>query len=307
MVDDEARQGALRFAASEGGPFLAVYQERKIPLLVDLPKLLSAADHAGDDSLTDDDLRLLLAPGSSLGGARPKASVRGTGGHLAIAKFPRSGDEINAVLWEALALTLAGAAGIEVPSWRIEVVGDRPVLLLERFDRKAAARLPFLSAMSMLGAKDNEQRSYLEFVDALRQYGAEPKADMRSLWRRIVFSILISNTDDHLRNHGFLYTGPAGWRLAPAYDLNPVPLDLKPRVLSTAIDLDDAAASLDLAFEVAGYFGLKASDVRKIAGEVGQVVSSWRTEAASLGLAQSEIDRLASAFEHEDLRAATGG
>jgi len=306
MVDDEARQGAMRFTASEGGPFLAEYQEHKIPPLVDLPKLLSAADHAGDDSLTDDDLRLLLAPGSSLGGARPKASVRDTGGQLAIAKFPHGGDEINAVLWEALALTLAGAAGIEIPRWRLEQVGDRPVLLLQRFDREADSRVPFLSAMSMLGAKDNEQRSYLEFVDALRQYGAEPKVDMRALWRRIAFSILISNTDDHLRNHGFLYAGPAGWRLAPAYDLNPVPLDLKPRVLSTAIDLDDTTASLDLAFEVAGYFSLKPSEARKIAREVGEAVSSWRDEAAGLGLVQSETDRMASAFEHEDLKKAAG-
>ncbi len=304
MVNDEARQGALRFAASEDGPFLAEHAENKIPPLVDLPRLLSAADHVADESDTDEDLRLLLAPGSSLGGARPKASVRDTGGGLAIAKFPNSSDEINAVLWEALALSLADSAGIEVPRWRLEIAGDRPVLLLQRFDRQDGARIPFLSAMSMLGAKDNEQRSYLEFVDSFRQFGAEPKADMRNLWRRIVFNIRISNTDDHLRNHGFLYAGPAGWRLSPAYDLNPVPTDLKPRVLSTSINLDDGTASLDLAFEVAEYFGLKAGAARKIAGEVGKVAATWRSEAATLGLSRSEIDRMASAFEHEDLRKA---
>jgi serine/threonine-protein kinase HipA len=158
--------------------------------------------------------------------------------------------------------------------------------------------------MSMLGARHHESRSYLEFVDALRQHGASAKADMRALWRRIVFSVLISNTDDHLRNHGFLYAGPDGWRLAPAYDLNPVPTDIKPRVLTTAIDLDDGAASLDLALSVADYFELTGDEARAIAAEVGQAVSRWRAEAGSLGLTKAEIDRMASAFEHDDLEAA---
>jgi serine/threonine-protein kinase HipA len=127
---------------------------------------------------------------------------------------------------------------------------------------------------------------------------------MASLWRRIVFSVLISNTDDHLRNHGFLWTGGAGWRLAPAYDLNPVPLDVKPRVLSTTIALDDPTASLDLAFEVGEYFGLKATEAREIAREAARSVRAWRKEAAKLGLAAAEIDRMASAFEHDDLAAA---
>lgn len=150
---------------------------------------------------------------------RPRSA---TDGQLAVAKFPHQGDEINAVRWEAVALTLAAKAAIPVPAWRVEDVSGKPVLLLRRFDRSGGVRVPFLSAMSMLGANDNEMRSYLEFVDALRQHGAAPKEDMRALWRRIVFSILISNTDDHLRNHGFLYAGPDGWRQAPAYDLNPV-------------------------------------------------------------------------------------
>jgi serine/threonine-protein kinase HipA len=239
MVDDEARQGALRFAEREGGPFLAEHGPTKIPPLIELPRLLSAAEHVLSDTDSDEDLRLLLAPGSSLGGARPKASVRDRDGHLLIAKFPNKGDEVNTVLWEAVALTLAAKAGIPVPAWRLETVADRPVLLLRRFDREEGTRVPFLSAMSMLDAKDNETRSYLEFVDILRQHGAAPKEDMHALWRRIVFSILISNTDDHLRNHGFLWAGPAGWRLSPAYDLNPVPTDIKPRVLTTAIDLED--------------------------------------------------------------------
>lgn len=321
MVDDEARQGALRFTRSEGGPFLAEHESARIPPLIDLPQLLSAAEHVVGDTDSDEDLRLLLAPGSSLGGARPKASVRDRDGHLAIAKFPHKDDEINTVLWEAVALRLAAKAGIPVPDWRIEQVLNKPVLLLRRFDRVQSqrpdpyssksgtsaipgGRIPFLSAMSMLGASDNESRSYLEFVDALRRYGANPKQDMHELWRRIVFNILISNTDDHLRNHAFLYTGPDGWRLSPAYDLNPVPTDIKPRVLTTAIDLDDGAASLDLALSVVGYFELDEAKAHVIAAEVGQAVATWREEAAQLGLTRAEIDRMASAFEHEDLKAA---
>ena len=304
MVDDEARQGALRFARQEGGPFLAEHEAARIPPLIDLPRLLSAAEHVVGNTNSDEDLRLLLAAGSSLGGARPKASVRDRDGHLAIAKFPHKDDEINAVLWEGVALRLAAKAGIRVPDWRIESVVNKPVLLLRRFDRVQGQRIPFLSAMSMLGASDNESRSYLEFVDALRRYGACPKQDMHELWRRIVFNILISNTDDHLRNHAFLYTGPDGWRLTPAYDLNPVPTDIKPRVLTTAIDLDDGSASLGLAMSVVGYFELDENKAQVIAAEVGRAVATWREEAARMGLTQAEIDRMASAFEHEDLREA---
>lgn len=160
--------------------------------------------------------------------------------------------------------------------------------------------------MSMLDARDNEAHSYLEFVDALRQYGAAPKEDMQVLWRRIVFSILISNTNDHLRNHGFLWAGSAGWRLSAAYDLNPVPTDIKPRVLTTTIDLEDGTASLKLAYDVAPYFEMTAEDARGIAREVGNAVTSWRKETERLGVGNADIDRMASAFEHGDLRAAVG-
>jgi serine/threonine-protein kinase HipA len=226
---------------------------------------------------------------------------------LLIAKFPNKRDEVNTVLWEALALTLAANAGIPVPAWRLETVADKPVLLLRRFDRDGRTRLPFLSAMSMLDAKDREARSYLEFVDILRQHGAEPKEDMHALWRRIVFSILISNTDDHLRNHGFLWAGPAGWRLSPAYDLNPVPVDIKPRILTTAIDLEDGTASLKLALQVASYFEVNEKEAQHIAGEVGDAVAQWRLVAKKLGLTSAESDRMASAFDHEDLKAAQAG
>jgi serine/threonine-protein kinase HipA len=306
LVDDEARQGALRFAERAGGPFLGEEGVKRIPPLVELPELLSAAEHVMEDRDTEEDLRLLFAPGSSLGGARPKASVIDKNGHLAIAKFPRRDDEINTVMWEAVALSLAAKAGIAVPDSRVETVAKKPVILLRRFDRQGKCRVPLLSAMSMLGAKDNEGHSYMEIVDALRQHGARPSADMEALWRRLTFSILISNTDDHLRNHGFLYSGQEGWRLSPAYDLNPVPTDIKPRILTTAITEDDSTAALALAMEVAGYFELDEGKARAIAREVGNAVSGWREEAARHGLRKTEIDRMASAFEHDDLRLANG-
>jgi serine/threonine-protein kinase HipA len=304
LVDDEARLGALRFAEKEGGPFIRKEGVKRIPPLVELPKLLAAAEHVMDEKDTAEDLQLLLAPGSSLGGARPKASVREKDGDLAIAKFPRKDDEYNTVVWEAIALALASKAGIDVPKTRIETVANKPVLLLRRFDRDGDSRIPFLSAMSMLGSKDNDTRSYMEIVDALRQHGAKPKEDMEKLWRRVVFNILISNTDDHMRNHGFLYDGPDGWRLSPAYDLNPTPTDIKPRILSTAINEDDTTASLPVAMAVADYFEVDDKKARAIAAEVGKVVATWRDEAAKHGIRKTEIDRMASAFEHADLDAA---
>jgi serine/threonine-protein kinase HipA len=306
-VDDETRSGALRFAETEGGPFLAEAQGRRIPALVELPRLLSAAERVADDKEDDEDLRLLIAPGSSLGGARPKASVRDDDGQLAIAKFPHKDDTVDTVLWEAVALSLAREAGIVVADWRIIPLGDKAALLLRRFDRQPGRRIPFLSAMSMLGATDGDKgpHSYLEIADALRQFGSSPKADLEQLWRRIVFNVLISNTDDHLRNHGFLYDGQAGWRLSPAYDLNPVPVDIRPRVLSTAIGLDDPSASMDIAFEYADYFGLKSEPAKQIAREVAVAVSTWRAIAADLGLGKREIERMASAFEHDDFKKAS--
>lgn len=206
------------------------------------------------------------------------------------------------VRWEAVALALASAAGIEVPEWRLESVLDRAVLMVRRFDRQGEVRIPFLSAMSMLSAADRETRSYLEIAEALQRHGAQTRTDLRNLWRRIVFTVLISNTDDHLRNHGFLYVGPQGWILSPAYDLNPVPLDVAERLLSNAIGMDDdRSASLELALEVAGDFGLKAADMRQIVREVCTAVCGWRTTASRLGLSPGEIDGMESAFEHDEL------
>lgn len=304
MVDDEGRQGALRFKREEQGSFLTTYDKNHIPPLVSVGKLLTAASHVMQDSDTEEDLRLLLAPGSSLGGARPKASVRDKDGHLAIAKFPRKDDEINIIAWEAVALALANKAKITVPEWRIETKGRQQILLSRRFDRKKNIRIPFLSAMSVLGAKDNEMHSYLEIADAIRQMSASPKEDLEALWRRIVFNVLISNVDDHLRNHAFLYSGLSGWRLSPAYDLNPTPTDIKPRILSTAIDLIDPSASLDVAVSVVHYFDLDNSQVKKIFKEVGSATALWRQEAAKLKIKKTEIDRMTSAFEHDDLQKA---
>jgi serine/threonine-protein kinase HipA len=305
-VGDVARQGALRFAEQQGGPFLAGGVQ--IPPLVRLAALLDASLRVAADEGSDEDITLLLAPGSSLGGARPKASViDDRGSRLSIAKFPKADDPFPVIRWEAAALALAAKAGIPTPEWRIEPVARREVLLLRRFDREADRRVPFLSAMSMLDAQDNDQRSYMEIADALRQYGSRPEEDCTQLWRRVVLNILISNSDDHLRNHGFLYDKAGGWRLSPAYDLNPVPTDIKPRILTTAIDEADGTASLDLAYAVAGHFGLKPEAARTIAGEVGAVIKGWRDVANGLGLSANDMERMASAFEHKDLAKAASG
>lgn len=301
QVHDVSRLGALRFAAEEAGPFLAESTRDTIPPLVSLPRLLSASERVINEDDSDEDLRLLLAPGSSLGGARPKASVQDTDGSLALAKFPSPTDEWQTERWEWVALKLAAAAGISVPAARIEHVGDKSVLLLQRFDRTGKMRIPFFSAMSMLGARDHETRCYLEIVDALRRWGACPKQDMAELFRRMVFNILISNTDDHLRNHGFLHTDSRGWRLAPAYDLNPVPVDVKPRILATEIDIGNAMADLELALEVAPYFELKPDEAHALVCQVGSAVADWQNVAASAGIASTEIRRMSSAFEHDDL------
>lgn len=299
-VSDYSRQGALRFTDTLDGPFLWNRESNPVPPLIELPRLLAASNRALDED-NEELLTLLLAPGSSLGGARPKASVLDIDGSLAIAKFPKREDEIDIVRWEAVALTLAEHAGISVPQWRIELVNKQPVLVLRRFDRKGDSRVPYLSAMSMLGAADGDQRSYLEIADALRQHGSASIADRKALWRRVVFTILISNTDDHLRNHGFLCDAALGWRLSPAFDMNPTPVDLKPKFLSTAVDMENNEASLELALSVAKHFALDIDAALAIAKDVAQSVSQWRRVAASVGLSKNACERMASAFEHDEL------
>ena len=297
-VNDEARQGALRFSSPENlEAYLSVKNKNAIPPLIELPKLLSATERFIDDKETAEDLRFLLAPGSSLGGARPKASVRDKDSSLTIAKFPKKDDDYNVVVWEAVALELAKQAGILVPEWRLENILGKNVLIVKRFDRKTKQRIPFLSAMSMLGAKDNEQHSYLEIAYALTQYGASPKKDMQELWRRIVFSIMIANTDDHLRNHGFIYERQKGWRLSPAYDINPTPVEIRPRILTTAIDFENTKADIEIAKSVAKEFRLSKEQAQDIIKEVSKAVQNWQKVALSYGLSKQECNRMASAFK----------
>lgn len=299
-VNDEARQGALRFSvAPDESVFLSPKQKTSIPPLVDLPKLLSATERFIADNESSEDLRLLLALGSSLGGARPKASVRDKDGSLAIAKFLKKDDEFNVVVWEAVTLTLAKKAKIKVPLYRLETICEKPVLITRRFDRDGGNRIPFLSAMSMLGARDNEQHSYLEMAYALAQNGASPEEDMKELWRRIVFTIMVSNTDDHLRNHGFIYERHKGWRLSPAYDINPTPIEIAPRILTTSIDFYDSSASLETAMRVAKDFRLKKEEALYIIKEVASAVKQWRSVASEFGLSKRECDRMSSAFAWE--------
>lgn len=301
LVADEARLGALRFQDPRTGSFLTT-TGNSVPPLVDLPRLLAAASRIIDDEETDEDLELLLAPGTSLGGARPKASVRGEDGHLLIAKFPRHDDDWPVTRWEAMAMALADRAGVRVSPWRLQRVAERPVLMARRFDRHEERRVAFMSALTALGASDHEMRSYLEIAEFLRREGAKVEEDLRQLWRRIVFNMLISNTDDHLRNHGFVRERN-GWRLSPAYDLNPVPTDVKPRVHALAIDEFDGTASLETAYRIAPMFGIREGTARDIAGEVGEAVGRWREVPARFGLTPEEVDRMSSAFEHEDLQA----
>ena len=303
LVDDETRLGALRFKDAGGGDFLTSTGNR-VPPVVDLPRLLSATNRIIDDKETDEDLQLILAPGTSLGGARPKASVRDKDGHLLIAKFPRKDDEWPVTRWEAATMALAAAAGVEVSPWRLQLVLKKPVLMARRFDRRQSHRIPYMSALTALDASDNEPRSYLEIAEFLRREGSRVNEDLRQLWRRIVFNMLVSNTDDHLRNHGFL-RDPNGWRLAPAYDLNPMPTDVKPRIHALAIDEIDGTASLDTAFQIAPMFGMTEKDTRAMAAEIGSAVAGWRDAAARFGITSDKIERMASAFDHEDLKAVT--
>lgn len=302
-VSDESRLGALRFRRADAEPFLAE-SAGEIPPLVELGRLLQCTERILRDEETDDDLQMIFAPGSSLGGARPKASVVDGHGRLAIAKFPKETDEYSIETWEEIALRLAERAGIATPQHELLEVAGRAVLLSRRFDRVDGRRVPFLSAMALLGAKDGEVGSYPEMVDALARHGAQAKKDARALYRRVAFNVLVSNVDDHLRNHGFLRLDRTGWTLSPAYDLNPVPADLKARVLTTNIDLEEGTCSVDLLEASAEYFALSLAEARWILGEVAKATSSWRSVAKEVGAKAKEIPRMASAFEHADLQKA---
>jgi len=302
-VADETRLGALRFRWTGEKTFQAPTRSG-VPAIIELGRLLQITERILRDEETDEDLQLIFAPGSSLGGARPKASVIDQHGHLSIAKFPKETDDYSMETWEEIALRLAAYAGIVTPRHQLLQVAGKAVLLSLRFDRAGALRIPFLSAMAMTGSRDGERGSYPEIVDALVQHGAHGKADAHALYRRVVFNVMISNVDDHLRNHGFLWMGKQGWSLSPAYDLNPVPSDLKARVLTTNINLDEGTCSIDLLEAASEFFGLGLTQARAIIREVASVTATWRETAKVVGARPAEINRMASAFEHQDLKRA---
>ena len=302
-VSDETRLGALRFRWVGDEVFQAP-PLTGVPALIDLGRLLQSTERILRDEETDEDLQVIFAPGSSLGGARPKASVIDQHGHLSIAKFPKETDDYSMETWEEIAFRLAKAAGIATPHHELLQIAGKAVLLSRRFDRAGATRIPFLSAMSMTAARDGERGSYPEIVDVLTRHGAQAKSDAQALYRRVVFNVMISNVDDHLRNHGFLWLDRTGWSLSPAYDLNPVPTDMKARILTTNINLDEGTCSLDLLEEAAEYFGLGLPQARAIIKEVATATAQWKDVAQKAGTRASEIHRMASAFEHDDLRRA---
>jgi serine/threonine-protein kinase HipA len=299
-VSDETRLGALRFRWVDDETFQAPPRSG-VPALIELGRLLQITERIMRDEETDEDLQLILAPGSSLGGARPKASVIDQHGHLSIAKFPKETDDYSIETWEEIAMRLAGRAGIATPHHELVQVAGKAVLLSRRFDRSGGTRVPFLSAMAMTGSRDGEHGSYPEIVDTLTRHGAQAKVDAQALYRRMVFNVLISNVDDHLRNHGFLWLRRTGWSLSPAFDLNPTPTDLKARILTTNIDLDEGTCSVDLAESAAEYFGLGLAQARTVIKEVAAATATWRTVAKETGARPAEINRMASAFEHDDL------
>jgi serine/threonine-protein kinase HipA len=296
-LDDTARIGALRFRTEPTGPFLAA-TAGKLPPLVSLAALLRAADAIHGETETAADLRFLLGAGAPLGGTRPKSVVLLNDGRLAIAKFPQPDDVRDIAAGEVLALHLARQAGIDVAESQLIAVGRRGVSVITRFDRSGAQRLPFLSANSLLGRPQGEAGAYTLLADGIRQFGDDVVGDLRELWRRMVFSLLASNYDDHLRNHGFLMRTAGKWSLSPAYDLNPVPEIERAQVPKTAIAEDSADTSLEAAFAAAPRFGLKLAAAKKIVREVHVAVADWRKIGKQLRIPARTLDAYASAFEH---------
>ena len=297
-VRDDLRQGALRFRAADSGAFLADEIEG-VPYLLDLPRLLSAADSLERDEASEDELRILLRGGSSLGGARPKAHVLDADGRISIAKFPsRANDDWDVMRWESVTLQLARDSGIRVPDSALHFIDGQPVLVVRRFDRVRDQRVGYVSAMTMLESNDGDRGSYLEIADAIERYSPGATEDLRQLWRRAAFSVLVSNLDDHLRNHGFLRTTSAGWSLSPAFDLNPDPRP-GPRLLSTSIDYGEDEARVDSLMSVADYFRLDASEARTVLREVGTATGKWRSVAREAGLSDVDLEQMEPAFEHE--------
>jgi serine/threonine-protein kinase HipA len=293
-VRDDLRQGAIRYSVND--KFVAD-KNTGVPVMTDLPTLLSAADAVADDGDVQS-LALLLQAGSSLGGARPKAHVLDHSGRIAIAKFPSPSDSWNVMAWEATALDLAAKADIAVPIHHLERIGGRNVLIVDRFDRTVAGiRRGYMSVMTALEASDGELRSYVDIAEVLEERAGDATRDLTQLWRRIIFSILISNTDDHLRNHALLHVQADTWMLSPAFDLNPDPAP-GPKHLSIAINGDTLADVRD-ALAVAPLFRLNADRARDVLRQVRDAVAHWREIAAHHGMTTSDLTAMAPAFEHD--------
>ena len=293
-VNDETRLGALRFRVD--GEFQA-REGIGVPALVSLGDLLNASQRVLRGEETTEDLKRLFAPGSSLGGARPKASILDQHGRLSVAKFPKETDTYCVERWEAIALELARRAGITVSDHTLEMAGDKPVFLSHRFDRNEDGRIPFISAMAMLGGRDGESYSYLDLADIITSESVTPDQDREELYRRVAFSILVTNLDDHMRNHGFL-RGRGGWNLSPAYDINPVPN--QPRVLKSYVDDDNPDASIALHRAQHDSYLLERGEADRIISEVTEATMAWREVARALGAPEREIREMATAFEHEE-------
>jgi serine/threonine-protein kinase HipA len=301
-VYDESRMGALRFKTDINGPFLDNDEHSPTPpwsSLGDLQEAVKQLENDDHNEIIRKWIAVLIAPGSSLGGARPKANIQDSNKNLWIAKFPTKTDTIDKAAWEYLAYQLAIKAGIEMAESKIEKVsGTYHTFLTRRFDRENGKRIHFASAMTMTGNTEDTIKgtapSYLEIVEFIENYGVNIEANLHQLWRRIIFNIAISNTDDHLRNHGFILTGK-GWILSPAYDLNP---SIEKDGLSLNIDMDDNALSFELAKSVGSYFRLSESEMKTIIHEVSQAVKGWKNIAKKIGLKNAEIELMSGAFKY---------
>jgi len=295
-VSDYQRQGALRYRREGTADFLGS-DDKGVPKLVSLPSLLKAADAYGTNKATTSDITDLLHAGGSLGGARPKAAVVDSDGRLSIAKFPKAIEDEpwDVIGWEKTALDLARACGVNAVQGQLVGIGSRHALVVPRFDRNAEKRIGYVSALTVLEASDGDTgHGYLDIVEWLDQNSAAAATDAQELWRRIVFTIAIGNTDDHLRNHGFLRT-PAGWRLSPAFDINPTP-GTGPKFLKTAIGFDDTRADFGAALKVAGYFSLTPPAAAKVLTEILTGIQRWREVAHKNGLANRDIEVMAPAL-----------
>lgn len=302
-VHDAYRSGALRLRLNDAGDFLDSQHGMAAPPFVQLRELEAASlalenDEDNTSAAGDDWLRILIAPGGSLGGARPKASVVDPNGHLWIAKFPSVRDEHDVGAWELVVQTLAKGCGLVVPeSLARQFASPHHTFLVRRFDRTSEGRLHFASAMTLTGHQDGDDAStgvsYLEIARVLINHGAQTDTDLRELWSRIVFNMLVSNTDDHLRNHGFILVPGKGWRLSAAYDMNPVP---ESTGLKLNVSEADNAIDLDLARSVAPYFRLSMADANGIIEQSKSVVRQWPKIANNLQVRAREQERMASAF-----------